>query len=78
MLEVHQAKGSGYAMSQPQELETALQVALQTGALPHHPRLPHIACKVSLKTWNLKGVLRPKTAACHAHDVLTAVLFMSF
>ncbi|KAK9846172.1 hypothetical protein WJX84_010812 [Apatococcus fuscideae] len=31
MLEVHQAKGSGYAMSQPEELETALQVALQTG-----------------------------------------------
>ena len=32
MLQVHQAKGAGYAISQPAELETALQVALKTGA----------------------------------------------
>ena len=33
MLTVHQAKGAGYAMSQPEELDTALQVALQTGGI---------------------------------------------
>ncbi len=31
LLTLHQAKGAGYAISQPEELDTALQVALKTG-----------------------------------------------
>lgn len=38
MLMVHQAKGAGYAISEPEELETALQVALQTGNALFSPR----------------------------------------
>ncbi|KAK9846169.1 hypothetical protein WJX84_000841 [Apatococcus fuscideae] len=38
MLEVHQAKGSGYAMSQPEELETAPSGGPADRALPHPPQ----------------------------------------